>query len=297
MRLLLLLTTLSIILPHLPSTASEDLKASALRYQTQIMQASPGERGELYKGLALVYYRDQNQERAFQSYLQALDAAVVVPMVPMSDNERRLYDEALGIYLNHAGNNPTAVAEEILKKYQPVVVEHGDYYALGYIMAAAYANLEMFPEFFDRFYISFCHLPVHYLAYKTKAVLHAKLFSRARTDKEREVQRRGIIDNLEKAISYYPTDAGMYKMLLATTGDDQKGQVLKTYLKKIINENIITPRVDILYYVQQCVANDERVLAQEFINKSREWYQYSRAVDAAQQYLNENSGKESNLVP
>lgn len=288
MRLPLLLATLSITLVHMPSTASpaDDPKVVAVDYQTKINEATPAQRAELYKGLALAYYRDQNQEKAFQAYLQALDAVIPKESPAITDKERALYDEAMVIYLNPLGENPIEVSHQILKKYQPVMAIEANYFALGYIVAAAYANLEMFPEFFERFYISYCHLSQHYLAFKTRAVLHSKLFSRARTMEERELQRQGILDNLEQAIQYNPKDTSLYKMVLASARDEQKPQLLSTYLKKIIDENIITPRVDILFYVQQGVANNRSDLAQQFINKAREWYQYSRSVDAAQQYLN-----------
>jgi hypothetical protein len=48
---------------------------------------------------------------------------------------------------------------------------------------------------------------------------------------------------------------------------------------------MMTARGDIAFYVQQAVSINEIELAQKFIDKATEWYQYSRTIKSAQQYL------------
>lgn len=241
--------------------------------------------GPVKQKLAILYYRDQNHEKSFQIFLEALEDSQASPLSAVSLEEQNLYEHALKIYLDPLGASPQETAEKIRTNYSSVLQEHPDYYSIGYLAAIANANLGRFPDFFKIFYQSYIHLPNHYLAYKAKAVLHIKLFEREYAGNERERQRGLVLDNLKRASEVYPQDVSLYKMILMFSIEEQKPQLVSAYLNKIIDNNMMVPRVDIAFFVQQAVSANERELAQRFIDKAKEWYHYSRVINAAQEYL------------
>lgn len=252
----------------------------------RIGDATVEQKGDLEAQLAVTYYKDQEQERAFRLYLDLLDMPTSLPPYQPSAADERLYSAALKIYLSH--NPPRENAEEIKRIYEQQLKDHPDYLWLGFLLSAAYANLGEFDKFFLTFYLSYQRNPDHYLAYKTKAALHIKLMERARTGDERAAQQEAIVRNAIAASEHNPHDTALYKLILTFTKEENKPAIVDTYLHKIIDNNIVISRSDIAFYVQQAVAADRRDLAQQFINKAREWYAFSKVIDAAQQYLDQN---------
>ncbi len=256
--------------------------------QIELLAHAPSEQqSELQRDLAIFYYKDQDHEKAFKLYLDALEMVRPMSAPMISQEEELLYNNALQTYLDNQTKAASVIAENIRQQYASVLVARPDYYRLGYIIAAADANLEMFEEFFQQFYQSYCMLPQHYLAYKTKAILHAKLFARARTPIDREMQRQAVLDNLTQAIQQYPADVGLYKALFATVSDDKRPAIVNVYLNKIIDENIIIPRSDIAFYVRQALDAKQVELARRFVNRGRQWHQNSRVIDAAQKHIDQ----------
>lgn len=47
------------------------------------------------------------------------------------------------------------------------------------------------------------------------------------------------------------------------------------------------PRTDITYYVRKSLDVGERDLAKRFVEKAQEWYNYSRAIETAENMLNQ----------
>lgn len=250
----------------------------------------------LEKNLALSYYKEQEHEKAFKTFINALnlentaqDDKARLNLSP-SNEEKTLYEDALKIYLNH-DNSLQAIAEAIQQTYAPILLEHPDYHSLAFIVAAANANQNKFDLFFEQFYNSYRYLPDHYLAYKTKAMLHAKLFLRAKSPIERENERLEILKNLSAAIARYPQDTSLYKMSLVTATEKEKDILITEFLNNIIADNIMIPRTDIFFYVKEAVTARQINLARQFINKAKEWYQYSRSMDEAQKYLEKNTNE------
>lgn len=237
------------------------------------------------KNLAILYFQDQQEEKAFDMFLEALSDVIPGPEPKVSDEEQKLYTQALQFYLDPKGESLEAISVAIQIKFRAEMNTHPDYALLGFIIASSYANLERFPDYFERFYQSYQAFPKHYLAYKGKAALHAQLFARRRTIEERTQEQEKIIQNLALAIEKNPSDTGLYKMMLVFAPENKKKALINTYLNKIINENIIISRTDIVFYVQQAVSCQNSALAQRFLNKGREWYQNSRTLDAAQQFI------------
>lgn len=263
-------------------------------YSDFLKNASPDDIGYAQTQLAIAYYKDQEHEKAFKTFLEALENVKVGEPIELSDEEASLYEAALKIYLDHAGLTPDETAQKIAAQFGQIYEKKPEFYRLGYILAVGKANLGLYDQFFDEFYKVYIHHPQHFLAFKAKAALHIKLFDRAKTDAQRQEQRKGIISNAQQAALLQPDDSSLYRMILAFTPDESKAAVLSTYLNKIIDQNIVVSRIDVPYYVEIAIAFDQYELAQKFLNKAREWYAYSRVINVAQGHLDEKVKKETN---
>jgi tetratricopeptide (TPR) repeat protein len=265
-----------------------ELKSYICNLEASLSGASPETSGDLQRQLAKAYYKDQEQEKAFVIFLQSLNS-MGISSTPRSQSkeEAAIYEEALAMYLNHNGKSIQEIARALCKQYASLVTSTGNY-QLGFLVAAAYANLGQFTDFFDLFYQAYQADPGHYLAYKTKAILHIKLFEKARSKEEKEIQRQSILTHLILASELFMKDTSLYKMMIAYAPETKKTDILIASLKKIIDNNMITSRSDILFYVQQAIGARQFDLAQQFIDQSRNWYQYSRIIDNAQQELDKH---------
>ena len=246
------------------------------------------EKNEFLKlGLATAYLKDQDQEKAFNVFLELLKEMKKESAPVMSLEETQLYQKALETYLDHK-ETPQAIAKKICQEYTPILKDHPQAYPISYILAAAHANLGQYDQFFNFFYQAYRFYPDHFIASKTKAVLHMKLFERSRTSSERELHREAILRLLSDASEKELSDTSLYKFLILFSPEEKKSSMLCTCLNKIIDKNIIISRTDVAFYVEKIVEAKDLLLAQRFISKVREWYQYSRLVNAAQQYLDKH---------
>lgn len=247
----------------------------------QIAEASLAEKGELEEQLALLYLKDQDQERAFEVFLHALDHR----QERQPCDKTPLYDEALALYFEGATEDPKAVAVKIIEKYGSIVKKQSQEFLVSYIVALAYANLDRYEEFFPLFYHAYQHCPDSFLADKTKAILHLKLMERRHTEQQRASERKAVVDNLQRALEKGPSDVTLYKMLILFSPVDQRQEQIRQCLNKIIDNNIIIPRSEILFYVKEALATDQQLLACRFLERAHQWYPKSKMVDAAQQYF------------
>ena len=267
--------------------AYSDSKTLIAKLQESLKEATVDKHCDIQLQLTKAYFRDQDREKAFQAFLKALDLTKEETTPSVSEAERELYEEALKIYLEHPSANARIGAEKILKDFGDQQATHSDYYLLGFIISAAYANLNQFETFFEKFYQSYRYFSKHYMAYKIKTILHSQLFMRAQTPPAQEIHRLAIIENAGLAIQQNPYDTTLYRMLISFAPEANKEQSIEACLNKIIDMNIIIPRADIAFFVQQAVAHKQSELAQRFLNKEKQWFPQSRVIDSAQQYLDE----------
>lgn len=265
------------------SSQELDLKEEIKKCINQINQST--DRSDLQVDLAILYWKDQDQEQAFRTYLQAIEGIQVALPTNINKEDEQLYQKALTVYLDHSHGSPQEISAKLLKDYVSVFKERPNAHLLGFIVAAAYANQGDFEDFFKVFYNAYKYYPDHYLAHKTKSVLHIKLFERERELSQRELQRQSILFHIEKAIDRLPTDDSLYRSYIFFTSEDKKGKAVEYSLNKIINKNIVISRSDIPYYVAEAVETNNFILAQKFIDKAREWYKVSRVINNAQEYL------------
>jgi tetratricopeptide (TPR) repeat protein len=237
--------------------------------------------GDSYALLAEAYYKDQEHAKAYEAFLKALDKT------PKKDNashqmgkdEALLYDEALKTYLDTTARDSVTTSLKIRDQYAGIWRLHPEYAELGYLVAIAYANLGEYADFFEVFYRSYKKIPDHFLAYKTQGVLHLKLYDRGKTLADKERERAQVLFYFNKAKELYPQDYSLYRMEIAFSQD--KERILETNLKEIIDRDIVIPRADLSFYIDQLFAYGKNELATEFLAKARKWYPYSRTLDAA----------------
>lgn len=248
--------------------------------------ATDDNKGLHLKNLAIEYYKDQNLEKAFTSYLLALENANKENAKPISEEEEHLYKEGLKVYLNPR-NSPQEVGHFLKSRYSDAMRDHASYYHLGYLVAIAFANLGQFDRFFNLFYDSYQKLPEHFLAYKTKAVLHIKLYERAKTPAEKEYERELILQNLAQAKKLYPQDFSLYKMEIVFSENSAQDDMLAKNVKELIKSNYAIPRTELPFYFDELFAHGQIQLAQELTKKAREWYPFSRTLDAAEEFISQ----------
>lgn len=257
----------------------------AIAIQKEVVESANGEaKGEALKELTFLYLKDQDQEKAFDTFLKALDFAPKLKEPIPADTA--LYEKAFRLYIDPTNGTPQATALKLLKELKPDAQKQPDQPLLDYFIAIAYANLNRFNEFFDHFYRAYIYYPDHYLAYKTKAILHIKLLERTRGEEDRERQRKAIKRQLDEALKREPRDVTIYRLLISFSPKEEKEEQVRRSLNKILCDNIMMPRSDLLFYVQEAVDSGERDLASRFIKRAGEWYPESRIVAAAQDYLN-----------
>lgn len=267
---------------------SGNYKAAIKIYEQLAEKAIPEKKGEYLERLAVAYYQDQEHAKGFETYLYALELTPKPMNQPaILPKEKPIYEEALSIYLDPKEREPEMISLRIRDLYAGIWRLHPDYVYLGYVVSIAYANLGEFDDFFSIFYKSYKVIPDHYLAYKTKAILHIKLFDRARSLEEKESERRAILIELDLAKQANPHDFSLYRMQIAFAPDADKRMVLDKNLNEIINNNIIVPRSDLNFYFDQLFAYGQLELAEKFLEKSKGWYPYSRTIDAAHALIDE----------
>ncbi len=184
--------------------------------------------------LAIKWAKEQELERAFQLFLEALDETTPQPTPEFSATEQQLYDEVQQLYLSQPSRKAKEVAAKLRQDYGHTVALHPDYYRLQYLLALAYANSEKFDEFFIRFYPSYQHVPDHYLADKTRALLGIKLMLWAKTPEEKARYRDQVYQYVQCGLSKYQGDYSLYKMSVAFAPKEEKVQVTATSLNNML---------------------------------------------------------------
>jgi hypothetical protein len=248
--------------------------------------------GDLSKvNVAITYLKNQEEDKAFRVFLEALNTHSPQESFIITYEEEELYKKALENYLDRSEYDKKELSKKIQKEFSYILSEHPEYHLLGFFFAIADANLENYEHFFKRFYESFLKYPDHFLVFKTKAIIHYKLFEKASTEDERSIQSILIYKNALEALNRYSKDHSLSKLAIAFAPEEKKTTIIRDCLNKILMDNIILPRADISFYLQHAISSDNDDLAEQLINRAQSWYQYSRTIDAAKKVLEENKSK------
>ena len=277
------------ILLQLFLLAASPLKEEIATYEKELKRDQS--RGETHYKLALAYYQDQEVDRAFHHFLAALKTTPLCRLVPkMSPEEKKVYEEALADYASGGGSDPVRVARHMIEKYGERADGHREWIHLNFLMATAHANLGVYDSFFERFYAAYPYLGETFLAYKTRGILYLRLSQHSHSSEERLAYQKEAFHYLTLALDRNLKDAGLYKVLIFLAKDEKNEALVLTYLQKMVEHEAHIARGDIYTYVREAVALGEVSLAQQIVDLARAHYDFSRALSAAQEYLNQCRG-------
>lgn len=276
-------------------TAFEDKDYSTAieQFSQALEHASSDERGEILVQLALCHYRDQDDIAAFSTFLRALQNAPSDKAAPINEEEQQLCAEALEVYLDPNQRNPRETAVLLRQQVAPQIAAHPEYHYLGFFLAAAYANLGMFDSFFETFFSSYSAHPNSYMAYKTSGLLHMKLYERLADRSAREKQREQAVACFEEALTKNPVDVGLMKMIIGSTPDKQRKEVVERITESVLEQGITIPRRDVLFFVRATVDAGNPDLGRQLMEQAREWYGFSRSLTAAEKLLEDSEQSKS----
>jgi hypothetical protein len=84
-----------------------------------------------------------------------------------------------------------------------------------------------------------------------------------------------------------PEDISLYKMLICTASAEEKKETVVFAIKTIIDSNVVIPRGDIPFYINEALLTDNVDLAEKLLERAKSWYQYSRIIQEMQRQIDE----------
>lgn len=230
--------------------------------------------------LAIGYFYDQELNLAFKHFLLALEA-----VKPQKQHSLEKCKEALESYLSGAGSDSIRAATELLSQYKNETSQE-----MKFLLSIAYANLGEYETFFRDFFEGYPYFCETFLAYKIRGILALRLAQHETDTKEASLYTEMGFAHLTRALELYPTDPSLYNVLIFLAKDEKNDALVANYLRKIVEHSVKIARADIYLYVREAVALGEVEMAQKIIDQARKHYEFSRAISAAQDYLNQHRG-------
>ena len=289
MRKILVVTLIFCAVQLRGADFSEIKKEIEAKESALILATSEAEKSRLLYELALAYFQDQETEKAFLHFLEALKWVEAKTPPPMDFTESSLYNRALDLYLSGESADPTLRAKELLESYGECAAQNPHYLHLNFLVATAFANLGRYGEFFERFYKGYAYLQQSFLAYKTRGILCVRLSQHCKSSDLRCILRGEAMHYLTHALNLKPNDPSLYRTLVFLAKDEKNEEMILTYLQRLIENQVGIARGDICLYVKEAVALGDYKLGQALIDLAKRFYEYSRALSCAQEYLNQKT--------
>lgn len=265
----------------------DQVKEKIAAYHSQLGKAESAHReSEIHYQLALAYFADQEIDQAFGHFLQALHSAPVLEKKTMNSEEEKWFNEAMTFYDGPSGKDPIKCAQAMIDQFEQKALAHEEYLHLNMLLGVAYANLEKYDLFFEKFYRSYPHLRDTFLAAKTEGILYLRLARHSKSPEEKHLFEEEAFRCLDQALERNPQDSNLYKVMIFFAQEKSNDQLVLSYLQKMIEADAPIARGDVYLYVREAVAMGDFSLGQKIIDKACQLYDYSRAVSAAQEYLN-----------
>ena len=265
-----------IVAQPLFGVAFDGLKEEIAKCES-LLEQNPTD-AQLHYKLARSYFYDQEIDASFKHFLYALDYSE--PKEPSSFDSCQ---DALDFYLSQSGADPIAVATNMLKRYNEKNSKE-----LGFILSIAYANIGDYDSFFSLFFEGYPHLCDSFLAHKTRGILSLRVMQGERDPKTLAQYREKALHHLTLALEQNKCDAALYKVLIFLAKDEKNDVLVSNYLHKMVENQVQVARADIYLYVREAIALDESVLAKQILDQAKKYYEYSRAITAAEEYLNQH---------
>lgn len=267
----------SVNFPKDVKTAQErgDYKTAATQLR-ELIRNKP--HADYYLLLAVNHLLDQQEEEAFKSYLECLERAEWQSGKQPSATEQEIFNSLFQIYLEKP--------QELEVSVKSALQEHPDFHLVQYFYASTCANQHKFEPFFYLFYQSYKAYPESHFAHKTKGVVSSLLYQRARNLDAREQFRKKAITHFTKALEIMPKDTSVHRMLLSTSTEVDRQEVVRAVIEAVVGQNIVIVRHEIPFYVNHALMAKMPDLADRLIDKAKSWYEYSRILQEMQNQVN-----------
>lgn len=240
----------------------------------------------------LSHIEKQQVDQGFRAFITLLHEVPVKQAPSMSEEEKKLYEPALALYLKAQGSKEAKqLMGKIKQENEEQANKHPEFAGINFLVALADANQEKWDLFFPRFYAAYVQAPKSYLAVRTEAVLQIKIFERARMPAEKKEAKEQVFLLAEEASRLNPQDTSLYKMRIQFAIDGDKKRVFNQVIHEIIQKNIMISRSDIPFYVAQAIDLEQKQAAYQFLNKAREWYDQSQVIERAEQFVKDHQWK------
>lgn len=265
-----------------------DLQKSIELYEAYIKESKTDR--EVWLRLALLHFQDQQVDRAYRAFLQSIDSLDHTSYT-LSEEEQKSYEEGLELYLGAQQKDRREVAREIVRRWGKDIVDHPDWAQVGLLVAVARANMQKTAEFFS---LAFSHLqkaPECYLSFRIRGILQLHLMDRALTEEERLDHKEKAESLVFEAWNRCKRDVELARILVHL---DQNYVVQMAQYS--IEKNQEIPRRDLFFYVKTLAKQGQLQLAQQVVDRAYVWYQYSRTLDQAKAFVQEQLEKQKNTV-
>lgn len=295
--------SLCFICPYSWSASPMEPLSAIEKHQLQQLeqQANTSEQDNslLHLKLAMLYHRDQEQEKGLKFYLKALELSAPLESACSSsqadvqaaaEQEEGAYAAALHIYIDSQVGRVGKGSEAILQQYAPIVEKNPGFRRLAFIVAAAFANQGDFSHALELFYSAYRCLPNHYLAHKLAAILHLKLLEKLPPGAEREFRRQKVVYHLKSAIEQCAFDPSIYKLFLFCSAEADKPQAAAWTLMQIVERDVAIPRADLSFFIEQGLQLQQLEPLRRFIDKASVRFPASRILLEAKNRLNTIEG-------
>lgn len=264
--------------------ASKDFKG-AIQEIDRLLQTETTEqkRGFLLVEKAKLLFADQQQMEACDVFLGAL-SHVNVEREEVSTGEVSAFQSLFPVY--EASLRCAEDCEKLIQQAENLLQAHPDYVSMELYVAAGLANMGSMVSFFERFFHAFQHRSDSFLAWKTRGVLHLRLYEASPGNEERSLHRTEAVHCFQEAFRKQPQDSLLLIKILFIMPVEEKRPFLEQVVDDFIQLNIPPKRTDCFFLIEQALDIGARDAAKKLIDKARIWYQYSRALnDLSERFL------------
>ncbi|MCH9633705.1 MAG: hypothetical protein S4CHLAM7_04380 [Chlamydiae bacterium] len=265
MRIILWITPLFLLLAAFSLKAEENLKQA-----------------EAFLEEAILYVNDQEIEKGLKAFLKSIERS---PKKKMKTRFTEHYEHALQIFLKQQDDISQSQEKTLQEIYPNSYQTPKNDPGLGFVLAANHALVGDYSKFMRAFFDCYQKQSNHYMVYRVLGMVHLKLMKFGKTPQEKEVQKNFAFNYFKEALQLNPRDTILFRFTLLLVDPSERTNLLKENLNIILEEDTMLARVDLIQYVQEALVCGHGDLVQKLVNKAKLKYPSSRALDRADQYI------------
>jgi tetratricopeptide (TPR) repeat protein len=234
------------------------------------------ERAFLLVEKAKLLFVNQQQFEAQETFLEALENSSAIHERE-SEQESACVQELLPVY--EASISSPEALQKLIDEATSHLSRHPNCVAVGFYVALGYANKGQFVPFFDRFFQAWVRRSDNFLAWKARGVLHLRLYEAATNESKRNFHRQQAVICLSEAFIRQPQDVSLLLKLLFILPPQERGEFLRKVVDQLVLVKNPPRRTECFCFIEQAIDLGAVTQAKRLIDKAREWYPYSRALN------------------